>query len=192
MGNDTAKTTETTEVFRTGNHMLDEATFYEVKQYLYPIFKQRIIMVISIIAIIAGLIFFFNDKLIVGILLIVFGILVLLDALVARGRAVRKAIKQIRQITGKDHCTYTYTFGGDNLQVRCVETNMTEKIPYEDLVRRTETQNTIVLFTKNSRLIVFRKNALAENKIKQMYQVLGEKCPHMEFVPHKGYTPKEK
>lgn len=187
MSNDVTKQTEVkAEEFRTTNHILDEATFYEVKKYLYPIFKQRILMVITIIAIIVGLILFAGfDKIIIGILLVIFGLVFLLDAMVARGRAVRKSIKQIRQITGKDFCTYIYTFTEKDLFVRCVETNMNEHIPYSNLVRRTETKNAIVLFTKESRMIIFRKNALSEKEKNHMLELVDARCPEMTFVPHK-------
>lgn len=185
MANDVAKTTETTEEFRTTNHVLDEATFYEVKKYLYPVFKQKVILIITIIAMIVGVICFAGfSKYIIGILLVVFGLLFFMDALVARGRAVRKSIKQIRQITGKDFCTYIYTFTDKDLFVRCMETNMNEHIPYENLVRRTETKNAIVLFTKESRMIIFRKNALNEKEMKKLIQTVDERCPEMVFVPH--------
>ena len=68
--------------------------------------------------------------------------------------------------------------------VRCVETNMNEHIPYTNLVRRTETKNAIVLFTKESRMIIFRKNALSEKEKNQMIQIVDERCPEMTFVPH--------
>lgn len=180
------KTNETIEEFRTNGHVLDETTFYEVKRYIFPVFKQRAIITICIIAIIAGFALLLGfDKLIIGILLVVFGVIFLMDAFVAKGRAVRKSIKQIRQITGKDYCTYNYTLGDKDLFVRCVETNMNEHIPYENLVRRTETQNTLVLFTKESRMIIFRKNKLSEKEKEQFLTIVDDKCPEMTFVPHK-------
>lgn len=186
MAKDVVNTNETTDEFRTSGHVLDEATFYEVKKYLYPILKQKVIMTITIIAIIVGLILFLGlSKYIIGILLIVFGLLFLMDALVARGRAVRKSIKQIRQITGKDYCTYNYTFTEKDLFVRCMETNMNEHIPYTNLVRRTETKNAFVLFTKESRMIIFRKNKLEGKDMEKVIQIVDERCPEMTFVPHK-------
>lgn len=187
MSNDVTKQTETkAEEFRTTNHVLDEATFYEVKKYLYPIFKQKVIMTITIIAMIAGVILFLGfSKNIIGILLVIFGLLFFMDALVARGRAVKKSITQIRQITGKDYCTYIYTFNEKDLFVRCMETNMNEHIPYTNLVRRTETKNAIVLFTKESRMIILRKNALSEKEAKIVIEIVDERCPEMTFVPHK-------
>lgn len=186
MSNDVVKQTETkTEEFRTTNHILDEATFLEVKKYLYPVFKQKVIVVITIIAIIAGIALFVGfDKLIIGAILVIFGLLFLMDAMVARGRAARKAIKQIRQITGKDYCTYIYTLTDKDLFVRCVETNMNEHIPYENLVKRTETENAIVLFTKESRMIIFRKNALSEKEKNRLIELVDARCPDMTFVPH--------
>lgn len=179
------------EVFRTTSHILDEATFFEVKQYLYPVFKQKVIMTITIIAMIVGVVCFLAlSKYIIGILLIVFGLLFFLDSLVARGRAVRKSIKQIRQITGKDHCTYNYTLNEKDIFVRCMETNQNEHIPYTNLVRRTETKNTVVLFTKESRMVIFRKNKLSEKEKKEMIKIIDERCPEMTYVPHKGYDGK--
>lgn len=189
MANDVVKNAEVREdAFITNGHILDEATFYEVKQYLYPVFKQKIIMTITIIAIIVGVVLFATAMPVLGIILIVFGLLFFLDSLVARGRAVRKAIKQIRQITGKDFCTYNYTLNDKDLFVRCVETNMNEHIPFTNLTKRTETKNAIVLFTKESRMIIFRKNKLSEKEKKEMIQIVDTRCPEMTYVPHKGYT----
>lgn len=189
MTNDIVKNTENKDdVFRTNGHILDEATFYEVKQYLYPVFKQKVIIAIAVIAMIVGVVLFVTVKPVLGIILVVFGLLFFMDALVARGRAVRKSIKQIRQITGKDHCTYNYALNEKDLFVRCVETNMNEHIPFTNLARRTETKNAIVLFTKESRMIIFRKNKLSEKEKKEMLKIVDERCPEMTYVPHKGYT----
>lgn len=192
MANDVVNNVDTKdEVFRTTSHMLDEATFMEVKQYIYPVFKQKLIMVITIIAMILGVVCFIGlHKYVIGIILIVFGLLFFLDSLVARGRAVRKSIKQIRQITGKDHCTYNYTLTEKDLFVRCMETNQNEHIPYTNLVRRTETKNTVILFTKESRMIIFRKNKLSDKEKKEMIRIVDERCPEMTYVPHKGYDGK--
>ncbi len=192
MANEVVNNVETKdEVFRTTSHMLDEATFMEVKQYIFPVFKQKLIMTISIIAIIVGVICFAAlSKYVIGIILIVFGLLILLDSLVARGRAVRKSIKQIRQLTGKDHCTYNYTLNEKDLFVRCMETNQNEHIPYTNLVRRTETKNTVILFTKESRMIIFRKNKLSDKEKKEMLRIIDERCPEMTYVPHKGFDGK--
>ena len=190
MANEVTNNVETKEpVFQTSGHILDEATFFEVKQYLYPVFKQKVVMIITIIAMIVGVILFFTAKPVLGIILIVFGLLFFMDSLVARGRAVRKSIKQIRQITGKDHCTYNYALNDKDLFVRCMETNMNEHLPYENLVKRTETKNTVVLFTKESRMVIFRKNKLGEKEKKELIRIVDERCPVMEYVPHKGYDP---
>lgn len=191
MTNEATGSTEVKEeVFQTKGHILDEDTFCEVKQYLYPVFKQKTVIAIALIAVVAGVVLFFTVKPVLGLVLVLLGVVFFLDAMVARGRALRKAIKQIRQITGKDHCTYNYTLNEKDLFVRCVETNMNEHIPYTNLVRRTETKNTIVLFTKESRMIIFRKNKLGEKEKKEMLRLVDERCPEMTYVPHKGYDAK--
>ncbi len=174
---------DTTEDFlRIGNNVLDEATFYEVKQYLYPIVKRRGIMIGSIIAVVVGFILFLMHKQVIGIVLVVFGVMFLMDSLTVKNKAARRAVEQIKHATGKDHCTYTYTFSDTEVQVRCVETGMTEQIPFEVLTRRAETKNTVVLFTKQSRMVIIRKNAIGAQKMEKLLKYLDEKCVNMQEV----------
>lgn len=163
---------------RINNNVLNEGVFYEVKEYLYPIVKRKALILISVALLVAGALLF-RPKILVGVICIVFGALVLLETLTIRNKAARQAVAQIQGAIGKDHCTYTYTFEPDKLNVYCIETKVSENIPYDYFARTRETEHTFLLFTKESRMVIIRKNVLDENKLADLKAYLAEKCENL-------------
>ena len=163
---------------RINNNVLNEGVFYEVKQYLYPIVKRKALILISLALVIIGAILF-RPKILAGAICIVFGVLILLETLTLRNKAARQAVAQIQGAIGKDHCTYTYTFEPEKLNVYCIETKVSENIPYDYFARTAETEHTFLLFTKESRMVIIRKNVIDEKKLEELKNYLSEKCVNL-------------
>lgn len=161
------------------NNVLNETVFYEIKKYLYPIVKKKLILIVAIVlaAAGAGVISF---KLYLGAILLVLAVLIFLEFLTLENKAVRQALAQIQGATGKDHCTYTYVLTDKAIKVRCSETDMREELPLEDFTRTADTEHAYVLFTKDSRMVVVRKDALGAKKLEQFREQIAKLCVNME------------
>lgn len=166
------------QAIRFSNQVMDEGIFQEVKQYMYPADKQKKLFIVSVAAVILGAVLL-RTNIFGGVVVIVIGALVLMEVLMMKNRAPKAAITQIQKVTGKDYCTYTYTLGEHALNIFCVETKVKENLSYEMFTRKTETELAFVLFTRENRLVIFRKDTMGEQRLSQLKKIIEEKCKNL-------------
>ena len=157
------------------NHnIVDQEILKEIKRYMVAPWQQYMLSITGLVAIVASIFNFMNNQYPMGILLIVLCVVCFLEIFWLNKKKYKDILNTMKKETEKEENIYTMIFGNDALTIRNCDMVTDNKLPYENMKKIVETENTYTFFGKKNQFAIIRKDSL-KIKPSELFEFLKTK-----------------